>query len=163
VTTDPHGAVVFTVGVISDTHGELSDAAAEALTGVDAIVHAGDLGGSDVLDLLEAIAPVTLVRGNDREDTSEWRRPFVADVVLGGVRFVVAHYVAQLAETLAEPPERATVAVSGHTHVGSVEERDGFVLVNPGSPTRSYMGAPLSVARVTLAADGRIAARIIEL
>src|SRR6058998_3596856 len=53
------------VGVISDTHGLLRPEAVMALRGVDAIVHAGDIGTSDVLDRLGAIAPVTAVRGNN--------------------------------------------------------------------------------------------------
>jgi putative phosphoesterase len=153
----------FVVGVISDTHGKLSDAACEALAGVDAIVHAGDLGGGCVLESLEAIAPVMLVRGNDRDDTSEWRRPVVADVDFGGVRFVIAHHESQLGELLAVAHAGPTVAVSGHTHVSAAEEREGVLFVNPGSPTRSCEGAPLSVARVSVAADGTVTARIVEL
>ncbi|MBU0768351.1 MAG: metallophosphatase family protein, partial [Proteobacteria bacterium] len=51
------------VGVISDTHGILLPAAIKALKGVDLIVHAGDVGNSEVLDGLKSIAPVFAVRG----------------------------------------------------------------------------------------------------
>src|SRR5690606_18831306 len=52
------------VGIISDTHGLLRPEAKAALEGCDAIVHAGDIGKPDVLGALEAIAPVTAIRGN---------------------------------------------------------------------------------------------------
>ena len=45
------------VGVISDTHGLLPTTAAKALKGVDLIIHAGDVGSSDVLKELQTIAP----------------------------------------------------------------------------------------------------------
>ena len=47
------------VGVISDTHGLLRPEAVAALRGVDRIIHAGDIGATEVLDALGEIAPVT--------------------------------------------------------------------------------------------------------
>src|SRR5258706_8266124 len=58
------------VGVISDTHGLVRPDALDALAGAGAIVHAGDVGSSAVLDALVAIAPVTAVRGNN--DHGPW-------------------------------------------------------------------------------------------
>src|SRR5262245_6561269 len=52
------------IGVVSDTHGLLRPEAVRRLRGVDRIVHAGDIGAPEVLRALEAIAPVTAVRGN---------------------------------------------------------------------------------------------------
>jgi putative phosphoesterase len=62
------------LGIISDTHGLLRPEAARALSGVDLIVHAGDVGKPEVLMQLKAIAPVFAVRGNvDTE--SDHRQP----------------------------------------------------------------------------------------
>ena len=60
------------VGVISDTHGLLRPEAVEALRGVAHILHAGDVGGPEVLEELRKLAPVTAVRGN--VDTAAWAR-----------------------------------------------------------------------------------------
>src|SRR3712207_8160576 len=58
------------VGVISDTHGLLRPEAVEALKGSELIVHAGDIGGPEIIEALRAIAPVVAVRGNkDRKST----------------------------------------------------------------------------------------------
>ena len=58
----------ISIGVISDTHGLLRPEAVKALRGSSHIIHAGDIGDSKILHELEAIAPVTAVRGNvDRE------------------------------------------------------------------------------------------------
>jgi putative phosphoesterase len=55
---------VRVVGLISDTHGLLREAALKALAGSDLIVHAGDIGKLEILDALRALAPVVAVRGN---------------------------------------------------------------------------------------------------
>src|SRR5947209_18014288 len=52
------------VGVISDTHGLLRPRVLTLLHGCDRILHAGDLGGREVLARLREIARVEAVRGN---------------------------------------------------------------------------------------------------
>ncbi|HET6926965.1 MAG TPA: metallophosphoesterase family protein, partial [Hyphomicrobiaceae bacterium] len=64
--------MVTNVGVISDTHGLLRPEAVAALKGSHLIVHAGDVGGPEVLDRLGDIAPTHAVRGN--VDTQAWAR-----------------------------------------------------------------------------------------
>ena len=44
----------FLIGVISDTHGHLPPAVKKAFTGVDLIIHAGDVGEPDIKDALES-------------------------------------------------------------------------------------------------------------
>ena len=74
------GSRARSVGVISDTHGRLRPEAVVALRGVDAIVHAGDIGTPDVLERLGAIAPVTAVRGNN--DRGAWAEKLPSTQVL---------------------------------------------------------------------------------
>ena len=62
----------FTLGIISDTHGVLSPEVHNLFAGVDQIIHAGDIGGEDILFELETIAPVVAVYGNT--DTGALRR-----------------------------------------------------------------------------------------
>src|SRR5690348_8184031 len=52
------------IGVVSDTHGFFDPRLRQALTGVEAILHAGDVDSPDILEELELIAPVFAVRGN---------------------------------------------------------------------------------------------------
>ncbi len=52
------------IGLISDTHGLVRPDVHTALAGVELILHAGDVGGDDMLDELALIAPVRAVRGN---------------------------------------------------------------------------------------------------
>jgi putative phosphoesterase len=52
------------IGLISDTHGRLDSRVVEIFEGVDRILHAGDIGGEEILAELGAVAPVTAVLGN---------------------------------------------------------------------------------------------------
>jgi hypothetical protein len=119
------------VGILSDTHGTLSPAVVAALTGVDRIIHAGDIGGRPILDALEAIAPVTAVRGNMDTGDLEWRLPDTAVVRLAGCRALVVHRKDALPD--GRPPEGVGIVVSGHTHRALVERAGGVLFINPGS------------------------------
>jgi putative phosphoesterase len=79
------------IGVISDTHGLLRPQAVKALGGVEFIIHAGDLGGPEVLAALETIAPVQAVRGN--VDKGDWARllPRNRVVTVGQVQLYILH------------------------------------------------------------------------
>jgi len=44
------------IGVISDTHGLMRPEAIEALRGSELIVHAGDIGGPEVAEIIELSA-----------------------------------------------------------------------------------------------------------
>ena len=60
----------YRVGILSDTHMPASlhrlwDEIGTAFSGVDLILHAGDIVLPTVLDQLEAIAPVLAARGNN--------------------------------------------------------------------------------------------------
>lgn len=160
--TAPDESAGFRIGIVSDTHGALPDAAEAALAGMDAIVHAGDIGPGCVLDVLGTIAPVTAISGN-MDLGPATMLPHATNVVLGGVRFVVAHRERDLAGSLDPVRAGARVAVFGHTHVASIEERDGVLRVNPGSPTAPRGGGPASVAVVTVAPDGAVSAEIVPL
>lgn len=139
------------VGVISDTHGSLSEIACDALSGVDAILHAGDVGGPDVLLRLSAIAPVSVARGNTDAVIPGWDLPPMARVTIAGVRFVIVHQLGSLGA-----PEGVDVVVYGHTHRPECSSRGNVLFFNPGSaqePLESY--PPRAVGRLTLDA-GRV-------
>ena len=52
------------IGLISDTHGLVRPEVHAALSGVELILHAGDVGGDAILAELQTIAPVLAVYGN---------------------------------------------------------------------------------------------------
>ena len=151
------------VGVVSDTHGKLSEAAVTALAGVDRIIHAGDIGSLAVLDELRSMAPVTAVYGNmDGPDVSRGLQ-LVAGVTIAGVEFVITHERADLPHV---QPDRGRwlVLISGHTHVADVEVdlESRTIRMNPGSPSKGRAGSGRSLARISIS-DGVPRPRIVDL
>ena len=57
-----------TIGILSDNHGDWSSNIEGALAGVDAIIHAGDIGPYQIISKMESIAPTTAVLGNTDGD-----------------------------------------------------------------------------------------------
>lgn len=147
------------VGLISDTHGLLRPEALDALRGSDRIVHAGDIGAPDILAALEAIAPVTAVRGNN--DRAAWAAeiPETNTLDADGASILVIHDVAALG---ARAARRHRVVVSGHSHRPSIAERDGVLYVNPGSAGPRRFTLPISIGELVV--SGRsVRARLIDL
>jgi putative phosphoesterase len=139
---------VHTVGVISDTHGLLRPEAVAALTGVERIIHAGDIGERAVLDALGRLAPVSAVRGNN--DRGGWARdiPETEVVEIGGVALYVLH---DLHELDLDPRAAGFAAViAGHSHQPRQEQRDGVLYFNPGSAGPRRFRLPVSIGRLTV-------------
>lgn len=147
------------VGLISDTHGLLRPQAEAFLRGADHIVHAGDIGDPAILSRLAAIAPLTAVRGNN--DTAGWAATVAASETFaaGGVVLHVLHDLAELEDGDARA---ARVVVCGHSHRPRVDERDGRMIVNPGSAGPRRFSLPIAVAEL-LIDGGAVSARIVEL
>jgi putative phosphoesterase len=140
------------IGVISDTHGLLRPEAIEALRGSDHIIHAGDIGSSEILENLSTIAPVTAVRGN--VDKGAWARalPETHVLELGGIFIYVLHDLARL--DLKPRAAGFAVVISGHSHVPKQETRDGVLYFNPGSAGPRRFKLPVSVGRLILEEGG---------
>ena len=151
------------VGLISDTHGLLRPEALAFLAGADHIVHGGDIGGSEILERLAAIAPLTVVRGNN--DTAPWARaiPETARVDFGAVALFAIHDLKAL--VIAPRDLRAAgvrVVLSGHSHQPACTERDGMLYVNPGSAGRRRFNLPIAAAELCIEGDA-VEARLVTL
>jgi putative phosphoesterase len=131
--------------------------ALDALQGSSAIIHAGDIGSESVLHALNDIAPVYAVRGNN--DTGEWAAaiPIVAHVTIAGISIQVLHDIAELNRT-----RKTEVVITGHSHLPSIEERDGILFINPGSAGPRRFTLPVSIAKMEIR-DQQRAATLIEL
>jgi putative phosphoesterase len=132
------------VGVIADTHGFLLPTAIKALKGVDLIVHAGDVGNTEVLDNLKSIAPVFAVRGN--MDMTEGLRelPETEVVEVGDVLLYVIHDIHRL--DIMPSKSGFSVVIFGHLHCPSVSEKSGVLFLNPGSAAQPRRNYPASLA-----------------
>ncbi len=136
------------IGLISDTHGLLRAAAVRALRGSDLILHAGDVGKKEILDQLQAIAPVLAVRGN--VDTEPWARELPITVIAdpGGLSIYMLHNLREL--DLLPAAAGISLVVSGHTHQPARTERDGVTFINPGSAGPRRFALPITLGRLDL-------------
>jgi putative phosphoesterase len=148
------------IGLISDTHGLVRPEALDALRGVSLILHAGDLGSSQVLEALKDLAPVVAVRGNN--DKGEWAEglPNWKVVEVGAVKIYLLHNVKEI--DLSPAAAGFQVVVSGHSHKPSVEEHQGVLYVNPGSAGPRRFSLPVSVARLRVNGE-TVIAELVEL
>jgi putative phosphoesterase len=151
------------IGLISDTHGLVRPTVHEALAGVELILHAGDVGGDDVLDELSLIAPVAAVFGNtDPPGMPRLTQEIVRE--LGGVSVHVSH-----GHELGSPTPKkllgryaADVLVYGHTHKPLVVHAEGRLVVNPGAAGPRRFDLVPSVGRLTIR-DGAAEVEIVRL
>ena len=118
------------------------------MQGCDLIIHAGDVGKPEILDVLKELAPVVAVRGN--VDTQPWTSslPENAVVETGAVTIYVLHNLDHLDLDLAAGG--FGVIVSGHSHKPSQQERGGVIYINPGSAGPRRFSLPVTVARLDL-------------
>ena len=128
------------VGLISDTHGRVHGDVHRHFAGVEAILHAGDVGGEDVLEELRLITPhVHAVAGN--VDCGEADLPLkrVVELPLGKVGLSHGHLdpsdqgarVRSLCATFA--PNGVRLILHGHSHQQFLEFRKSTWIINPGA------------------------------
>ncbi|MEX0601156.1 MAG: metallophosphoesterase family protein [Rhodothermales bacterium] len=132
------------LGILSDTHGYFHPSLPEFLADVDLILHAGDVGGVEVLDRLEALAPVQLVYGNVDGREIRLRGQELLRTEVDGLRLWMTHiggtpgrWNRSVAEALrADPPD---IFVCGHSHILRVErvtDMGNMLYINPGAAGR---------------------------
>jgi uncharacterized protein len=151
------------VGLVSDTHGLLRPGVHDALAGVELILHAGDVGGTEILLELETIAPVQAVFGNtDPVGTPGLPAEIVREI--DGVTIHVSHGHELGSPTPARLLDRYPhdVLVYGHTHRPLVVRAGDRLVVNPGAAGPRRFDLVPSVARLAIA-DGAAEVEIVEL
>lgn len=151
------------IGIISDTHGIVRSDVHTALAGVELILHAGDVGGQDILLELGLIAPVRAVFGNT-DGPGEPGLAQTIDLTIGGISIHVSHGHELGSPTAAKLIERyaADVIVFGHTHRPLITRAGGHLVLNPGAAGPRRFDIMPSVARLTIA-RGRAEAELLPL
>ncbi len=148
------------IGVISDTHGLLRPEVLPALAGVEAILHLGDVGDPAILDKLNAIAPVTAVRGNVDRDGRCGRLPETEVLLIEGGYLYLLHDLG----TLHLDPAAAKFAavLYGHSHKATIWRHKGVLYFNPGScgPRRFNLAVTIGFLHIR---EGAPEAEIVDL
>jgi hypothetical protein len=141
--------------VLADTHDKLPARLEAMAAGADEIWHLGDVCAPTILQTIETFGPpVTVVRGNC-DNNFDW--PLTIDLKRNGLRFRLVHIPPE------DAPEDVDVVLHGHTHVPRNERLGRVLFLNPGCVTRPNRGAAPSVAILEVAADGKLAWRLVPL
>ena len=152
------------VALLADTHGFLDGRVAEQVAGCDIAVHAGDVGGADILFALHPREEVIAIRGNN-DDAVHWAEgeadilatlPAEATVELPGGRLKIVH--GDDGGTLEQRHRRyrrhyadCRAVVYGHSHRQLLDRDTSPWLLNPGAAgrTRTYGGPGCIILRCT--------------
>ena len=140
------------IGAISDTHNLIRLEALYVLKGSERIIHAGDIGGPEILEVLKVMAPVVAVRGNN--DQGEWARrlPKVKVVEFNGARIAVVHILRDLDNARSDCKLdcildcRRDWIISGHSHRAPAKRKNRVLCLNQGTAGSRRFGQPATIA-----------------
>ena len=165
------------IGLLSDTHvriaghrvslstltsSELPIQIKEAFRDVDLILHAGDIYSLPVLDYLETVAPVLAAEGDDDPfDISIDKRVKPTQIItVDGITIRMSHHREWMEDSKKKTPD---IIVYGHTHQPKLEDGDGTIRINPGSPTFPGYRYMLGTVGFISINSGKAEARIMQL
>ena len=147
------------LGIISDTHGhvELTRPAVRMLESleVDAVLHCGDIGSIEVVELFAAW-PTHFVFGNCDYDTESFAAAIqragqtchglFGDLEFDGVRVALlhSHDRRKFRETIDSGDYE--LVCYGHTHVAAIDRHGETLVVNPGAIYRRTASIASSIA-----------------
>lgn len=135
------------IGIVSDTHEELSEHINAVIKGCDIAIHAGDIGTSSVLEALQPKSGhIIAVAGNNDKpylwDFKDWQLvknlPHVRVLSVPGGEIVIEHghehdmYKPAHEDLRAAHPE-AKLIVYGHTHIQVIDNETKPHVLNPGA------------------------------
>lgn len=161
----------YVIGILSDTHGYVHPNLFKYCQDVDLILHAGDVGPIDVIDSLEALAPVKAVWGNIDGFDVRGRFPEHNRFEFAGVRFWITHIAGKPGTwqrgmgqaLLDDPPD---VFVCGHSHIlqiERVEKLKKMLFINPGAAGRQGFHLVKTMVRLIIENEKTVQAEVVHL
>jgi len=142
------------IAVIADTHmpkgsRRLPERCTELLAEAEAAIHAGDFFGREALEEIAALCPTLhAVHGNVDEPALRRSLPATLEIDVEGLTVAIVHDAGPAQGRLDRLRRRfsgADAVVFGHSHLPLHEEKDGFQIFNPGSPTERRRGPRTSM------------------
>lgn len=146
------------IGVISDTCGLLNPQALDIFSGVDYILHCGDIGDPTILDTLSQVAPIAGVIGQS-DDPGQYPFGRVLFRKWFDVGIYVNHRIGDpmnVMRAVKKEVERLDpqVVLFGHSHEAFNNRIESRLFFNPGGAGRKRPRFPRSVGLLEL--EGRL-------
>ena len=133
------------IAVLSDTHGLLRPEVLEAIDGCDAIIHGGDINKPEIIQRLQEIAPVYVVRGNNDKEWAELI-PAPLPFQIEDCRFFLVHNKKEVPKDLTG----IDAVIFGHSHKYFEQTIDGRLWLNPGSCGKHRFDQEITLAILTV-------------
>ena len=133
------------IAVLSDTHGLLRPEVVEAIAGCDAIIHGGDINKPEIIERLQEIAPVYVVRGNNDKEWAE-HLPVTLTFQIEDCRFFLVHNKKEVLKDLTG----INAVIFGHYHKYFEKTIDGRLWLNPGSCGKRRFDQEITLAMLTV-------------
>lgn len=160
------------IGVIADTHiperaKYIPPQVLEAFSGVDMVIHAGDLIDLDVLNELKAACKnIKAVWGNMDPYEVKKRLPEKEVIRLGNHTIGVIHgygHPDKLINLVTDifKKDNVDIIIFGHSHSPLNEKRQDIIYFNPGSPTDTIFASYNSYGIIEI--NDKIDAKIIRI
>jgi len=146
---------MITLGVISDTHGQLDPCVLTYFQYVDVILHAGDIESVNVILELQALASVIAVRGNMDTYGKLARYPEWTVQQFEEICCMLTHQIGE-PTTLRAPLQTIIqkhapqLVIFGHTHIPYMQQHNQILWFNPGSASKPRGGSQRSIGRITI-------------
>ena len=144
------------VAILSDTHGLLREEVKEQLQIADVIIHAGDINTQTILDQMQEMGKLYIVRGNNDK---EWAKDLPQNLRLKieDVNFYVVHNKKDIPKDLSE----VDVIVYGHSHKYEEKTVDGILMLNPGSCGKRRFDLEITMCLMTVDKDKMTVEKIV--
>ena len=133
------------VAILSDTHGLLRPQVLERIQGSELIIHGGDINKQSILDDLEAIAPVYVVRGNNDKEWAE-HLPDTLTFDMFRLKCFMVHNKKYIPADL----NNIDLIIYGHSHKYEDKEIAGVHYLNPGSCGPRRFDQDITLAILTI-------------
>ncbi|MFP4465527.1 MAG: metallophosphoesterase family protein [Candidatus Goldiibacteriota bacterium] len=146
------------IGVLSDTHisgkGEgLPKEIFNIFKNTDIILHAGDFTHPEVITELESISSVIGVKGNmdsfdirySGEELIKINEKYLAAVCHGAGKHMTTK-TRMHKKFLRDKPD---IIIYGHTHKAEIDNKEGIIMFNPGSPAAGFSGPSVGIINIT--------------
>ena len=144
------------IAVLSDTHGLLRPEVVEVIAGCDAIIHGGDINKPEIIEQLQEIAPVYVVRGNNDKEWAE-HIPATLTFQIEDCRFFLVHNKKEVPKDLTG----IDAVIFGHSHKYYEQSIDGRLWLNPGSCGKRRFDQEITLAILTVDGSALSVERIV--
>lgn len=128
------------VAILSDTHNILKEEVLNYLVGCDYIIHAGDFCKKEIYDQLNKIAPLYAVKGNN-DGVWAANLPEHLFFQIEEVHFYMTHRQVDILSDI----QNIDIIVFGHSHQYFYENKDDYLMLNPGGCGRKRFHLPLTM------------------